>query len=64
MAEADTWADINERVVEEREAETTPFERVYEVVEGAREAQSAAEVAERARVSEPTAGSSSTAPDG
>lgn len=55
MAEPDTWDDINERVVEEWKAETTPFERVYEVVEGTREGQSAAEVAERARVSEPTA---------
>lgn len=44
MAEPDTWDDINEHVVEEWKAETTPFERVYEVVEGTREGQSAAEL--------------------
>ena len=51
----DTWDDINEHVKAEWKADTTPFERVYEVVEGAHEGQSAAEIAERALVSEPTA---------
>lgn len=51
----DTWEDINEHVKAEWKAETTPFERVYEVVEQTHEGQSAAEIAERALVSEPTA---------
>ncbi|WP_435197140.1 winged helix-turn-helix domain-containing protein [Natronomonas sp. EA1] len=51
----ETWDDINERVAEEWTAETTPFERVYEVLEGTHEGASAAEIAERALVSEPTA---------
>lgn len=50
-----TWDDVNEHVIEEWRAETTPFERVYEVLEGTLEGRSAAEIAERARVSEPTA---------
>lgn len=52
---ADIWEDINEQVREEWKADTTPFERVYEVVEQTHEGQSAAEIAERALVSEPTA---------
>jgi predicted ArsR family transcriptional regulator len=55
MADDETWDDINERVAEEWRAETTPFERVYEVLEGTHEGQSAAEIADRALVSEPTA---------
>jgi predicted ArsR family transcriptional regulator len=49
------WDDINEHARAEWRAETTPFERVHEVVEQTREAQSAAEIADRALVSEPTA---------
>lgn len=49
------YEDVNQGVAAEWEAETTPFERVYEVVEVTSEAQSAADIAERARVSEPTA---------
>lgn len=49
------WDDINEHVEAEWKAETTPFERIYEVIEGTHEAQSAAEIADRALVSEPTA---------
>ncbi|WP_276258022.1 winged helix-turn-helix domain-containing protein [Haloglomus litoreum] len=52
---ADRWDDINERVREEWKADTTPFERVYEVIEQTHEGQSAADIAERALVSEPTA---------
>lgn len=52
---ADTWDDLNEHVKAEWKADTTPFERVYEVVEQTHEGQSAAEIAERALVSEPTA---------
>lgn len=51
----DTWEDVNEHVKAEWKAETTPFERVYEVLEQTHEGQSAAEIAERALVSEPTA---------
>jgi len=51
----DEYGDINERVREEWRAETTPFERVHEVIEQTDEGQSAAEIAERALVSEPTA---------
>ena len=47
--------DINERVKTEWTDSTTPFERVYEVVEQTHDGQSAAEIAERALVSEPTA---------
>lgn len=47
--------DINEHVRAEWKAETTPFERVYEIVEQTHEGQSAAEIADRALVSEPTA---------
>ena len=51
----ETWDDINEHVKAEWKAETTPFERGYEIVEQTHEGQSAAEIAERALVSEPTA---------
>jgi DNA-binding transcriptional ArsR family regulator len=51
----ETWDDVNEQVKAEWKAETTPFERVYEIVEQTHEGQSAAEIAERALVSEPTA---------
>lgn len=50
-----SWDDINELVTEEWRSETTPFERVYEVLEQTHDGQSAAEIAERALVSEPTA---------
>jgi DNA-binding transcriptional ArsR family regulator len=49
------WDDINEQVKEEWKADTTPFERVYEIVEQTHDGQSAAEIADRALVSEPTA---------
>ena len=52
---SETWADVNEHVKAEWKADTTPFERVYEIVEQTHEGQSAAEIAERALVSEPTA---------
>jgi predicted ArsR family transcriptional regulator len=55
MTGDDAWDDINERVKEEWKAETTPFERVYEVLEQTHTGSSAAELAERALVSEPTA---------
>lgn len=51
----ETWDDINDHVRSEWKAETTPFERVYEVVEQTHDGQSAADIAERALVSEPTA---------
>jgi len=51
----ETWDDINEYARETWQAETTPFERVYEVIEETREGASAAAIAERALVSEPTA---------
>jgi len=55
MTDGETWDDVNEYVAEEWKAETTPFERVYEVLEGTRDGRSAAEIADRALVSEPTA---------
>lgn len=57
MTETDPpWdGDINEAVVEEWTSETTPFERVREVVLSTTTPQYAGEIAERARVSEPTA---------
>jgi len=51
----DGWKDINEHVKSEWKAETTPFERVYEIIEQTHDGQSAAEIASRALVSEPTA---------
>lgn len=51
-----SWSgDVNEAVAEEWVAETTPFERVHEVLRTTVEPSTAAELAERARVSEPTA---------
>ncbi len=55
MTEQEEWDDINEYVEEQWKAETTPFERVYEVLETTHEGESAAVIAERALVSEPTA---------
>ena len=55
MTEQEEWDDVNEHVREQWTDETTPFERVYEVVETTREGASAATIAERALVSEPTA---------
>jgi len=51
----ETWDDINEQVKADWKAETTPFERVYEIVEQTHDGQSAADIADRALVSEPTA---------
>jgi DNA-binding transcriptional ArsR family regulator len=51
----ETWNDINEQVQTDWKADTTPFERVYEIIEQTHEGQSAAEIADRALVSEPTA---------
>jgi DNA-binding transcriptional ArsR family regulator len=47
--------DVNEAAVEEWVEETTPFERVEDVLDATTEPQYAREIAERARVSEPTA---------
>lgn len=55
MTKDETWDDINEHVTDEWKAETTPFERIYEILEQTHDGQSAAEIAERALVSEPTA---------
>jgi DNA-binding transcriptional ArsR family regulator len=55
MVEKGMWDDVNEHVKEEWKSETTPFERVYEVLEQTHDGDSAAEIAERALVSEPTA---------
>lgn len=52
---ADHWeGDINEAVIEDWKAETTPFERVQSVVKSTYHPQYAREIGERARVSEPT----------
>ncbi len=51
----ETWEDINEQVKADWKTDTTPFERVYEIVEQTHDGQSAAEIANRALVSEPTA---------
>ncbi len=51
----DSSDDVNEQVKAEWKADTTPFERVYEIVEQTHEGQSAAKIADRALVSEPTA---------
>jgi predicted ArsR family transcriptional regulator len=50
-----TWDDVNEQVKTDWKEKTTPFERVYEIVEQTHDGQSAAEIADRALVSEPTA---------
>ncbi len=47
--------DLNERVVAEWTDETTPFERIYEIISRTYEPTSADEIAERARVSATTA---------
>lgn len=47
--------DVNEAVVEEWKSETTPFERVREVLRTTTSFQYAGTIAERARVSEPSA---------
>lgn len=52
----DLWeGDVNEAAVEDWKADTTTFERVRQVIDVTTEPQSAGEIAERARVSEPTA---------
>lgn len=52
----DLWeGDVNEAVLEEWKAETTPFERVQEVIQSTSTPQYASEIGERANVSEPTA---------
>lgn len=50
-----TTDDVNERVVAEWTDETTPFERIYEIVSRTYDPASADEIAERARVSATTA---------
>jgi len=55
MTRDGAWDDINDRVRSEWKDETTPFERVYEVLEQTHDGHSAADIAERALVSEPTA---------
>jgi predicted ArsR family transcriptional regulator len=55
MTDEEPWEDINEQVRAEWKAETTPFERVYEVLEQTHDGESAAVIADRALVSEPTA---------
>ena len=55
MTTDETWDDINEQARKEWKSETTPFERIYETLEQTHEGESAAEIAERALVSEPTA---------
>lgn len=55
MTSDETWDDINTHVKDAWKTETTPFERVYEILEQTHDGQSAAEIAERALVSEPTA---------
>ena len=47
--------DVNDIVVEEWIEETTPFERVYEIVRRTYDPESATEIADRARVSATTA---------
>ena len=51
----DAPTDVNERVVAEWVAETTPFDRVREVVKRTYEPRSVSEIAERAHTSENTA---------
>lgn len=56
MAPEPHWeGDINDAVVEEWVAETTPFQRVREVLVTTTTFQYASEIAERAHVSEPSA---------
>jgi hypothetical protein len=44
MTEDESWEDVNERVRAEWKTKTTPFERVYEVVEQTPDGQSAATI--------------------
>ena len=44
---SETWDDVNEQVKADWKDDTTPFERVYEVVEQTHDGQSAAEIGER-----------------
>lgn len=56
MPDESPWkGDVNEAVVEEWVDETTPFDRVREVVRTTAEPRYAREIADQARVSEPTA---------
>jgi len=56
MAPESHWdGDINDAVVEEWTAETTPFQRVREVLVATTAYQYAGEIADRAHVSEPSA---------
>lgn len=51
-----SWSgDVNDAAVETWVSETTPFERVHEVLRTTVEPETAAELADRAHVSEPTA---------
>lgn len=53
---SEPWeGDVNEAAVEEWVEETTPFERVKDVLDTTTDPQFAKEIAERAQVSEPTA---------
>ena len=55
-APSQPWeGDVNEAAVEEWVEETTPFERVKDVLDVTTDPQFAREIGERARVSEPTA---------
>ncbi|MGQ4556005.1 DUF7342 family protein [Halobellus sp. GM3] len=52
----DRWqGDVNEAVAEDWKADTTTFERVRQIIDVTTEPQTAGEIADRARVSEPTA---------
>ncbi|WP_311174091.1 winged helix-turn-helix domain-containing protein [Halobellus ordinarius] len=52
----DRWeGDVNEAAVEDWKADTTTFERVRQIIDVTTEPQSAGEIADRARVSDPTA---------
>lgn len=56
MRPDDPWSgDVNEAVIEEWKAETSPFDRVREVLVATTSFQYAGEIADRARVSEPSA---------
>ena len=56
MTDADHWeGDVNEAAVEDWKADTTTFERVRQIIDVTTEPQSASEIADRARVSDPTA---------
>jgi len=52
----DRWrGDVNEAVVEDWTADTTTFERVRQIIDVTTEPRTVGEIADRARVSEPTA---------